>query len=234
MANPLLFVPLTVTGSIAVVLLPDISALAVKNDYTTLNKRVDLGMNFSFLICGLVMGLFLSLGEELTSFLYGDTESGKYLSVAAFSMLPMCLSQMSQSILNSVGKEKQAFFSFLAGNACMLVLIYVLPKYVGIYGMAIATCASYLVDGTINCVLLHKKTGWGRNAIKYLVLSVLFSLICAFFTLSLRSLTGALAPFLSLFIKGFCCVVSYATLCAGAGLIDINLFWALCKKKKAR
>lgn len=231
MANPLLLVPTTLTGSIAIVLLPDISALSVKKEYQKLNDRVDAGVNFSLLICGLFMSLYFVLGTTITNFLYDDLLSGKYLSVAALSMLPMCLSQMTQSVLNSVGKEKQTFFSYLAGNVVMLILIYILPKYIGIYAVAVATTASFTIDSILNCILLRRATGWGVHIIKYLPTVFLFSVGTALFTYSFLPYCSSLNAFLTLALLSSIGCAAYATLCFAFGLIDIDLFMTFCRRK---
>ena len=235
MANPLLFVPTTVTGSIAVVLLPDISALSVKKEYGALNKRIDFGVHFSMLLCGLFMSLYFALGEKITMFLYDDALSGRYLSVAAISMLPMCLSQMSQSVLNSIGKEKESFLTYLAGNVVMIVLIIVLPRYLGVYSVAVATAASYTIDGVANCFILHRATRWGGNSIKYLICCLLFSVGTALFT---RSFLPLMPSFENLFPVVFlnasiACAV-YIALCFVSGLVDVNLLLTFCRSRSPK
>ena len=231
MANPLLFVPGTVTGSIAVVLLPDISALAVKKEYDVLNKRLSFGINFSVLICGLFIGLYAALGENLTSFLYGDVLSGKYLSFATISMLPMCLSQMSQSVLNSIGKEKQAFFGYLIGNTVMLALIAVLPRYLGVYSVAVATAVSFTIDASINIFFLHKATGWGRSTVRYVAFSAFFAVLTTVLSKSFLPMLSCFPPFITLFLSSFVGSCAYLLLSFAAGLIDVNGFLSVCKKK---
>ena len=231
MANPLLLVPTTLTGSIAIVLLPDISALAVKKEFQKLNDRVDAGVTFSLLICGLFMSLYFVLGTTITKFLYKDVLSGKYLSVAAISMLPMCLSEMTQSVLNSIGKERQTFFSYLAGNVVMLVLVFLLPRYIGIYAVAVATAASFTIDGILNCILLRRATGWGRHIIKYLPTVFLFSVGTALFTYSFLPFCSSLNGFFTLVLLSSIGCAVYATLCFAFGLIDVDLFMTFCRRR---
>lgn len=234
MANPLLFVPTTITGSIAVVLLPDVSALAVKKEYRTLNNRIDLGVNFSVLLCGLFMSIYFTLGEEITGFLYDDTLSGKYLSVAAISMLPMCLSQMTQSVLNSIGKEKQTFLTYLAGNIVMLVLIVILPRYIGVYAVAVASVASFGIDGIANSILLHQATGWGKNSVKYLVCCLLFSFLTTAFTRTFLPLSAHGDLFFVVFQNVFISCVVYIALCFVFGLVDADVVLRFYKNKGSK
>lgn len=234
MANPLLFVPSTVTGSIAVVLLPDISALAVKRKYDLLNRRLSFGINFSLLICGLFIALYSVLGEKITLFLYGDELSGRYLSFATLSMMPMCLSQMSQSTLNSIGKEKQAFFSYLIGNVAMLVLIAVLPRYLGEYSVAVATAASFTIDASFNCFFLHKTTGWGRSTVRYLLCGLSFAAVTALFVASFLPLFAEAAILPTLIFSAVIGSCVYLLLSFAAGLVDVNGFLSVCKKSRSR
>ncbi len=178
MANPLLFAPGTITGSIAVVMMPDISALAVKKDYRALNKRLSSGLNFSLLIAGLFTALYLSCGVQLTELIYGDTESGKYLVAAAVSIIPMTLSQMSQSVLNSIGKEKNAFLNYLIGNIILLLFVLLFTPKIGVYSVAVASICGNAFIAFTNTLVLRKMTGFGNSTARFFTFSLTFSALC--------------------------------------------------------
>lgn len=229
MANPLLFAPNAVISSLAIVLIPEMSANGAKKQFGTLNKHLNNGVNFAFLISGLFMVLYIALGEELTILLYDDAVSGKYLQFAAYIMLPMSLSQLTQSALNSIGKELTAFANYIAGNLLMLAAVFILPKYIGIYSVAAATMLSLLVTSALNVYSLRKHTGFPFGFVKYLVMVVLFLFPSAFLSDCLQALLGGLR-FFSLVVSALAGVGMYVGLCLGTELVDINGFLKLRKK----
>ena len=222
MANPLLNAPNAAIGSLCIVLIPELSASRVKNDYDRLNKHISLGIRFSFLVSGLFIVLYSSLGKEITTLLYSDSISGEYMQVATFCMLPTCLSQLTQSALNSIGKEYNAFVNYLVGNLFMLSVIYILPKLIGIYSVAAATFLCTLVISVLNLVSLHKATKIGSDFLKYALLVLLFTIPCHFLCEWTCSL---LTPFLDKFAflpAAFIGLCAYAALCVIANVLDIR------------
>lgn len=231
MANPLLLAPNALIGSLAIVLIPEMSANGAKKQYDALNKHLINGINFSFLISGLFMVLYIALGAEITELLYDDVISGEYLQYAAYIMLPMCLSQLTQSALNSIGKELTAFLNYLAGNLLMLVAVYVLPKYVGIYAVAAATMLSLLTTSVLNVYALRKNIGFSLGFVKYLVMVILFLFPSAFIADCIQTLLKPYLKFFSLVLAGIMGAGAYAALCLGTELVDIKGFISLRRKR---
>ncbi len=233
MANPLLLAPNALIGSLAIVLIPEMSANGAKKQFDLLNKHLINGINFSFLISGLFMVLYIALGAEITELLYNDVISGEYLQYAAYIMLPMCLSQLTQSALNSIGKELTAFLNYLAGNLLMLVAVFILPKYVGIYAVAAATMLSLLTTSALNVYALRKHTGFSLGFIKYMVMVILFLFPSAFIADCIQSLLGEYLKFFALVLAALAGTGTYAGLCLGTELVDIKGFISLRKKRTA-
>lgn len=227
MANPLLFAPNAIIGSLAIVLVPEMSASGAKNDYATLNKHLTSGINFTFLISGLFMVIYLALGREITTILYKDTLSGEYLRYASFLMLPTGLMQLTNSALNSIGKEHRAFIDYLVGNLFLIAAVLVLPKYIGIYSVAVASMLSTLITCVLNAYALRKYTGLGFSFVKYLVYVIVMALPCAFASNCVVSLLGD-RPITVIF-AAVCGAVSYCGLCFAADLVDIGGFIKLRK-----
>lgn len=230
MANPLLLAPNAIISSLAIVLIPEMSANGAKKQYGTLNKHLNNGINFAFLISGLFMVLYIALGQELTVLLYDDAVSGQYLQFAAYLMLPMSLSQLTQSALNSIGKEMTAFLNYLAGNLLMLAAIYILPKFIGIYSVAVATMLSLLVTSVLNVYALRRYINFPFGFVKYLVMVILFLFPSAFLSDCLQSLLGAHLKIFSLFFSALAGAGMYAGLCLGTELVDIKGFIKLRRK----
>ena len=222
MANPLLFAPNAVIGSLCVVLIPELSANMARKNFSSLNKQLTLGINCSFIISGLFIANYASLGAELTSFLYHDLPSGQYLQVATYTMLPVCLSQLTQSALNSIGKEYNAFINYLCGNIVMLCVIYFLPMLIGIYSVAVASFISSTIIAILNYVSLRKATTLSADFLKYALFTVLFTLPSAFVTEAIVSLCKRFMGQFAFIPAAVVCSVFYCALCIVTNVLDVR------------
>lgn len=222
MATPLLNAPNAAIGSLCVVLIPELSASHVRGEFDKLNKQITLGINFSFLVSGLFIVLYSALGKEITSLLYKDELSGQYLQVATYAMLPVCLSQLTQSALNSIGKEYNAFVNYLVGNIAMLCVIYVLPSLIGIYSVAVASFLCSTVISVMNLISLKKATGLDPSFLKYALLVVAFSVPCFFLCEWLCSLFTPLLHAFAFLPAAVLGAVAYVALCLVTNVLDIR------------
>jgi len=230
MANPLLLAPNAIISGLTIVLIPEMSANGARKEYRLLNKHLNNGLNFSFVISGIFMTAYVALGKEITSFLYADVISGEYLQYAAYIMLPMCLMQLTQSALNSIGKELLSFINYLAGNVVMVILIWILPSYIGIYSVAVANFASLLITAVLNVYSLKKAVDFRFGFIKYLVAVLVFIFPSAFLSDCLYSLFNGALPVISLIISALVGVGAYCILCLCTDLVDIKGFVKLRRK----
>lgn len=229
MANPLLLAPNAIISSLAIVLVPEMSANSAKKEFSKLNKHLTNGINFSLLISGIFMVIYIALGQEITTLLYADRISGQYLEYATYMMLPMCINQLTQSALNSLGKEFNSFGNYIIGNVLMVVCIYFLPKYMGIYSVAAATMLCLLITSTLNVYSLHKYTGFSFYFIKYLIMVLIFVLLGKFFTESINNLLYAKLGFFANILSGLLGSLMYIALCMASRLVDIKGFLRLKK-----
>lgn len=227
MANPFLLAPNAIISSLAIVLIPEMSANGAKKEFSKLNKHLTNGINFSLLISGIFMVVFIALGEEITTLLYNDRISGKYLEYAAFMMLPMCINQLTQSALNSIGKEYNSFINYIIGNILMVVCIYFLPKYLGIYSVAVATMLCLLITSTLNVYILRKFTNFSLSFVKYLIMVLVFVLLSTFFTESINNLLYIKLGIWANILSGILGALMYIGLCLATRLVDIKGFMKL-------
>lgn len=156
MAYPLLFAPLAITSALSVVLLPEIAELNASNNYNAISRKLDKSMNISYAISALFFIVYFSLGEELCGVLFKDSRAGLFLSFASGMVLLISLCQLTTTSLNSVGKEKACFISNTIGLALMILCLYFLPKYIGIYALAVGHTILFFVTFLLNNVLLCK------------------------------------------------------------------------------
>ncbi|MBQ3502290.1 MAG: oligosaccharide flippase family protein, partial [Clostridia bacterium] len=87
MTFPLLFVPLSVVGSLSMVLVPKISTLKVSNKYDEIGSNIDSSINASLFLSMLIIPLFLSVGDLIGVVLFNNLQAGIYLQLSAVCIL---------------------------------------------------------------------------------------------------------------------------------------------------
>ncbi len=167
MVMPVLMIPSSLIGSIALVLVPELSECFYKREKEKLSALVERALNAALLIAGMLIPFFLVCGEGVGVWLYASAESGRLIEASAFILLPMSLTMISTSILNSLGCEKQTLLFFLFGSAAMLLSVWFLPKYLGSGALLLGMAGDYLVTAACSLALLKKKTG-RLSSLRYL------------------------------------------------------------------
>lgn len=233
MAVPLLFIPSTVIGSLALVLVPELAENYYKNQHATLRKNIEKAIKFSALIAGLIVPVFLSQGTEIGVIVYGDAKAGTYLAVSSVVMLPMSVMMITQSLLNSLGLEKKTLMSFLCGAAIMLLCVVLLPYVIGVYALAVGFLLSYTVTAALNLRMLHKKCVDKPKYLKFVGMVALFILPSALLGFGVkRVLALPLGAFFSCFVSSLLTLLFTLGLYYVTGLADVTALLARFKRKK--
>jgi stage V sporulation protein B len=156
MTLPLLFIPGTVVGALALVLIPEISG---SKDKAEVARQVEGALCFS-IFASLVMVIpYTVAGREIGVLLYSNERSGELLTYSAAIMIPMSLSNMASSLLNTLGKEVYSLRHYLIGAALMMATIWFLPPLLGIYSMIFGFFLSFSVTATLNTLAVAKSVG---------------------------------------------------------------------------
>jgi stage V sporulation protein B len=157
MVLPVLFVPSTIIGSIALVLVPELSEDFYGKNHTRLYMNLRRGLKFSFLVACALIPFFFALGEDLGALAFSNHIAGKMIKNSCFILLPMSLTMISTAMLNSMGFEKQTFAFYFVGAAALLICILFLPSFCGGYAYVIGLFISYLLTMLCNLIFLFKK-----------------------------------------------------------------------------
>ncbi|MCI5838571.1 MAG: oligosaccharide flippase family protein [Christensenellaceae bacterium] len=157
MAIPILFMPSTLIGSLAVVLVPELSENYYKKQTKTLKSNVERALEFSVFISLVISPVLCAFGKNLGTFFYSSEEAGNYLSVASYTMLPMSISLISTSMLNSLNSERKTLMHYIFGAAFMLLSITILPRFTGVYSLAIGLFGQFSITAACNLACLKKK-----------------------------------------------------------------------------
>ena len=186
MAFPLIMIPGTLIGSVAVTLVPEISSktddidnASRVHDLKGLKNNILLGVNVSILISTLLIPAFIVLGEPICEILFRSKEAGKFVSAGAFLMLPLGINQITSSILNSIGLELKSLINYAIGAAFLFASIFFLPKYIGTYSLIVGFFLMGLVSMSLNIRMLKKRDLIKKGYVQFIIYSVVFALFSA-------------------------------------------------------
>lgn len=177
MVMPVLMLPSTLIGSVALVLVPELAENYYKKNQEKVSMLVKKSLNVTLLTAFCLFPLFFVCGESVGIFLFSDATSGKLISYSAFLLVPMSISMITTSMLNSMGCEKQTLCFFLTGSAAMLLSVWFLPKYLGSGALVLGMALDYLLVSVCSLILLSRKTKLGSG--KYCLKLLLVTLIAA-------------------------------------------------------
>ena len=172
MVLPLVCIPLTLIGSLAIVLVPELAEDHQKRNAKRLQEKVEKGVFFALAVPCLLIPLFMAVGKPIASLLYQSELAGEMLPRIAFLLLPMSLNAILVSMLNSLGFEKQTFSFSLVGSAVLLACILFLPAYAGIYAHPIGLLLSLTIEGICGWRLLKKHCPLSRRFYRKALLCV--------------------------------------------------------------
>ena len=235
MALPLLFMPSTFIGSIALVISPEISDSFYSGNRKKLVAAAKRAIDFSITISAVVIPFFIGCGKNIGEFIYSNANAGKYLTFSAAIMLPMSVAMISNSILNSVNKEKFTLICYVVSSAFMFLSILFLPKYIGVYALLVGYGSSYVFMSVINMLALKKfcknDLHYKRNLL-FCASTIPPSAAFAFFLHSV--LEKFLSEFFSLALSGTACAAFTLILLCVFSVIDVRSVMGFIKELLSR
>lgn len=150
--NPLLFAPSAIIGSLCLVLLPKLARSDGKEKRTVLYS-----LSFASILSALVAALYFSLAKELCFGVFGKKECDSLLRFSCIAVFPMSINQISASVLNGVGLERNALKSFIFGATASFLTVFLLSPIFSIYAQSLAITVQSAVSGAMNLFCLSKK-----------------------------------------------------------------------------
>ena len=236
-ALPILFIPTTIIGSFTLVLVPEISENYYAKRNLSLKTNIEKAIKTSVLIASFCLPVFFVMGTEIGVMFFGNADSGKFLSYSAFLMLFMSLSSITTSILNSIGLETKTLVYYIIGAVLMLISVYVLPSFMGIYSLIVGYAFVFVITTAFNLRLISKKSPIKIEYGRFSVLSVIFIVLTSVFGLLLKGvLLKLLGPILTIMAVGIILVAFIGVLFLAFDLVSIQAFkqkvFSIFKRKR--
>ena len=194
MTLPLLFIPMTLIGSLSYALIPDLSSANAKNETKYISSRISTSIIFSLFVAFFMVPLFMGAGQNLGVFFFDNAQSGILLSEASWIIIPMCLTNISSSILNAVGYEIKSFKNYIVGVILMLLCIWFLPKYIGINALIWAMGSCFTISAILNIKMIKKYITKDLKIAKYFWIFTAFLLPSAAITSFCTNLLNGVIP----------------------------------------
>ena len=236
MSFPLIMIPSTLIGSLAVTIVPSISKQSNDIDKNHLSNieplksKINFSINTAIMFSGILMSTFITLGIPICEFLYNNTEAGVYLCLSSVLMLPLAIAQITSSILDAIGLELKSLKNYAVGVFLLVVSIYVFPKYIGTYAIIVGYLIMYLCISALNIKMLAKRRLVNFKFIKtisVILLICIFSSLLGFFVFNLLNVN----LFLTLAI---CCTATIGSTIALIYVFNVGNFKLAFFKKSLK
>ena len=225
MALPLLYLPVTVVGSLAYVMIPTLSSAYASGDKKSMQSQIESAILFSLIAAAVFMPMFLALGKPIGLFVYNSAEAGRFLSLSGWLLIPIAAEHIVSSMMNSLDLEKRSFINYLIGAALMFALMFAFGKNfrieVLIFGLGLSWTASTVLD----IMAIKQKTGIRLTFIVPLLKCIALILPATCLTGWLYALVSFLPVVLRLMLSAFLGISFFCALSLVFGIFDLSLFF---------
>lgn len=234
-AIPLLSIPTTLIGAFTLVLVPEISENYYRKNHIPLKNDIEKAIKFTTLLTCLFVPVFTVCGREIGIIVFGGHGSGEFLTASAFLMIFMGLSAITTSMLNSMGAENKTLLIFALSGLGMLLAVWLLPKFIGIYSLIIGFTIIYGATTLFNLILINKKCNVKPQYIKFMLLCFLLLIPSSLLCFMIKSLiTARVGNILSLLICSVVTTIFSALTYFGFNLVSIDFIKRNFNHKKTK
>lgn len=224
MAMPLLYIPITVVGSLAFVMIPTLSASVASGNKATVCRQVESAISFSIVIAAIFVPMFFSLGEPIGLFVYNNIDAGKFLSQSAWVLIPLSIENITSSMMNSLELEVHGFFNYCIGSAFMFALLFAFMNNFSMKVLSFGLGVSLTVSSILDIASIKRKTKCSLSFIAPLIKSIALIFPTVYLTQTLYSILTPLHMFFKLSISAGAGIVFMVVLALLFNLIKLDYF----------
>lgn len=151
---PFILFPGTITNSLSVLLLPEISKADNENNRARILQTTKITIKYSLLLGCVATSIFLNFGTSIGVLFFHSENAGKLLTLLAMSCPFIYVSTTLASIINGLSKTHITFRNTVCGLLVrILFLVTVTPKY-GVYGYLFGILLSQIIISILDSVYL--------------------------------------------------------------------------------
>ncbi len=233
MAMPLLYIPITVVGSLAYVMIPTLSSAYSARDMQSTRRQIETAVTFSVVVAALFVPAFWALGKPIGKFVYDNADAGRFLAHSAWLLIPVSVENIASSMLNSLDLEKRGFVNYMIGSAVLFAILGAFCKNFTIDVLSVGLGASLTVSSVLDLISIKKRTGIKFTFLTPLVVSGLLILPAAFLTKTVFNLMNYMPLLLSISVSAIVGCIFMFVLSVVFGIIDVGIVFGKKNPKKA-
>lgn len=183
---PFILFPGTLTNSLSVLLLPEISKAVNENNRAKIMVTTKVTIKYSLLLGCIATAIFINYGTLLGKIFFHSDNAGKLLTLLAIICPFIYVSTTLSSIINGLSKTHITFRNTVCGLSIrILFLCFITPRY-GIYGYLFGLLLSQILISILDGVyLIHNQytqisiMNWLVFPSIFLISIIFISKICA-------------------------------------------------------
>ena len=222
MAFPLLFLPSTIVGAMSFTLIPDLSVSIAQKQTKSVMQKIYSNVFFAGLISIMFIPFYVGAGPIICDFLYNNSVAGAYLSKSACVMLPLGLSNITSSILNTFNLEVKSFRNNIIGGVALLLCVVGLSWVLSVDALILGFMLCMSITTIMNFVMIKKHVKQKLNLLKPIVLMCIFVIPCAFLcNFMCGILISSIGIFGTLLVSGSISIFAFLILCWAFGMLDV-------------
>ena len=226
MTMPLLFVPSMLVGSVAMVLLPELSAQVEKQNKDAVLAQIDMAFTFSIFVSMCIIPLYMGMWRDIGQFVYNNERAGLYLLYSAWLMIPLALSNISSTVLNALSMEGKSFVNYAFGAVALVAIILTMTRALGILSLIVGTGACMLISSVLNIRLIKKRVDAKVNVLKKTLVMALFAVPSYWLTRFCFNIFDAFCPkFFALAFGSVCGATCFVALCVVFRVINVKVLF---------
>ncbi len=223
MALPLLYLPITIVGSLAFAMIPTLSEAYATGDKKSMCRQIESALSFSIIVAAIMLPVYIALGHPLGTFIYNNTDAGIFLKKSAWLLLPLSFENIASSMLNSLDLERKSLINYLIGAAVMYVICFAFYSRFDMNVFMAAFGVSLVTSSALDVIDIKRRTGAKLSFIRPMLICLAAAYPAWLFTDYVYSIIpGNVLPIIVAGIGGIC----FATLAAvvfGAIDFDVNI-----------
>lgn len=232
MSMGFLFAPITLTGALAVALVPRLNEEYECKDMACLGNTAKNALNFSIIVAFIFIPMFLTLGDQIGVFIFKNQLSGEFLAKSAIIIIAFTIEHITSSMMNSMGLQYKAFINYYIGTALLVICIWFLTPIFRIDALIIGLGVSNTVSAILHIYQIKKLTNMKMDFLKTLGLNFAFLIPSCALSYSLKLLLKGAPDFWRLLVCATVAVLSIFLLNICFNLLDFSAFFSFKKPKK--
>lgn len=174
---PFILFPGTITNSLSVLLLPEISKADNENDISKIRYTTKITIKYSLLLGCVATAIFLNAGRQIGILFFHSENAGKILTLLAVICPFIYVSTTLASIINGLSKTHITFRNTVCGLIVRIACLIILTPHYGIYSYLFGLLLSQIIISILDSVYLIRHGYTEIELVRWLVFpSVVLSL----------------------------------------------------------